>query len=255
MLILLSPSKAQDFEAPASTRVFSEPALLDQSKILLKELQKLSAKQIATLMGVSGKIATLNHKRYRKFSTPFTPQNAKQAAFAFEGDVYQGLDAASLDEVTLSFAQSHIRILSGFYGVLRPLDLIQPYRLEMKIRLKNPRGKDLYAFWGDRIARELAHELEAGESSIVVNLASDEYFKAVDVKALNAKIITPQFKEKKGSGYKMIGLLAKKARGEMARYIVQQRITHPEALQFFAEDGYRLNVALSKPETPVYTRG
>jgi cytoplasmic iron level regulating protein YaaA (DUF328/UPF0246 family) len=255
MLILLSPSKNQDFEAPAPHPGFSEPALLPESLVLLKELRKLSVNALGKLMDVSEKIATLNRKRYREFSTPFTPANARQAVLAFTGDVYQGLDAHSLDAAALDFAQAHIRILSGFYGVLRPLDLIQPYRLEMKIPLKNPRGKNLYQFWGDRIARTLAAELAGHESKIVVNLASEEYFKAVDAKALGAKIITPQFKEKKGSGYKMIGLFAKKARGRMARYIVQQRITHPEALQFFAEDGYRLNVALSKPDAPLYTRG
>lgn len=255
MLILLSPSKTQDFETPAPTHAYSAAALLSESELLVKELRKLSSKAIGRLMDVSEKIANLNHARFAQFKTPFTTRNAKQAVFAFRGDVYDGLDADSLDKDALDFAQAHIRILSGLYGVLKPLDLIQSYRLEMKIKLKNPRGKDLYAFWGDRLAAELAQELQQTESSIIINLASEEYFKAVDLKVLGATVITPQFKEKKGKIYKMIGLFAKKARGRMARYIAQRGITHPEALQFFAEDGYRLNVALSKPESPVYTRG
>jgi cytoplasmic iron level regulating protein YaaA (DUF328/UPF0246 family) len=254
MLILLSPSKAQAFDGPSPARAFSEPAMLDESQLLIKELRKLTTKAISKLMDVSEKIATLNRARYQEFHTPFTPENARQAAFAFKGAVYEGLDADTLDEEALAFAQTHIRILSGLYGVLRPLDLIQAYRLEMSIRLKNPRGRDLYKFWHERLTHQIGHELEASGSRIVVNLASEEYFRAVDMKALNATLVTPQFKEKKDTGYKMIGLVAKKARGQMARYISQQRITHPEALQFFAEDGYRLNVALSRPDTPVYTR-
>lgn len=255
MLILLSPSKAQDFETPAPTRSYTQPIFSAESVKLIKELRKLKVKEIAKLMGVSEKIARLNFERYKHFKTPFTLENAKQAVFAFSGDVYGGLNAASFDEETLEFAQAHIRILSGLYGLLKPLDLIQPYRLEMRIRLANPAGKDLYTFWGDRLAKLLKAEAEASGASAIVNLTSEEYFKAVNPKELGVKLITPQFKEKKGATYRMIGLLAKKARGSMARYIASQRITHPEALQFFAEDGYRLNVQLTKPEAPVYTRG
>jgi len=255
MLILLSPSKAQDFETPAPTQSYSQPALLPESLTLVKELRKLKVKQIARLMGVSEKIARLNFDRYKRFKTPFTPENAKQTMFAFTGDVYEGLNAESFNEPAIEFAQTHLRILSGLYGILKPLDLIQPYRLEMRIRLPNPAGADLYAFWGDRLTKLLKAEVEASGVEDVINLASEEYFKAVDPKGLGAKLITPQFKEKKGATYRMIGLVAKKARGSMARYIVSQRVMHPEALQFFAEDGYRLNVQLSRPDSPVYTRG
>jgi cytoplasmic iron level regulating protein YaaA (DUF328/UPF0246 family) len=250
MLILLSPSKTQDFEAPPPTDSCTQPVLLDESQLLMKELCKLTKKGIGKLMGVSEKIAALNYERYKAFSAPFTLKNAKQAAFAFQGDVYDGLDAASLTPEALSFAQARLWILSGLYGVLRPLDLIQPYRLEIKIKLPNPRGKNLYAFWGDRITDRLNEELAALEPKVVVNLASEEYFKAINLKKLAAKVITPQFKEKKKAGYQTIGLLAKKARGQLARYILMRNITVVEALQFFSEDGYRLNVALSKPESP-----
>jgi cytoplasmic iron level regulating protein YaaA (DUF328/UPF0246 family) len=255
MLVLLSPSKTQDFDAAAPRHAFTQPALLNESQALIRELRKLEVPQIAGLMGISRKLAELNRDRYHHFRTPFTPGNARQAVFAFKGDVYEGLDAGSLDEAAIGFAQAHIRILSGLYGVLRPLDLIQPYRLEMRIRLKNRHGADLYAFWGDRLTRLIAQELATHDSKVIVNLASQEYFKAIHAETLSAELITPTFKEKKSGGYRMIGLLAKKARGLMARYIVRQHITHPEALQFFAEDGYRFNVALSKPGSPVYTRG
>lgn len=255
MLILLSPSKTQNFDTPAPTGSYAVPALLAQSQLLMKELRKLSQKDIGNLMDISSKLAALNYDRYHNFKVPFTARNAKPAAFAFEGDVYEGLDAPSLDAKALAFAEAHLRILSGLYGVLRPLDLIQPYRLEMKTKLANPRGKDLYAFWGDLLTENLNEALSELEPKVVINLASEEYFKAIDVKNLRAKLITPQFKEKKGKGYQMIGLLAKKARGRMARYICSRGITVPEALQFFSEDGYRFNVALSKPESPVYTRG
>ena len=254
MLVLLSPSKTQDFETPSLVSVSAEPVLLAESLTLIKALRKISAKEIAKLMQISEKLATLNYERYRAFRAPFTAKNAKPAIFAFKGDVYEGFAAESLDKPSLDFAQNHIRILSGLYGVLKPLDLIQPYRLEMKIRLENPRGDDLYSFWGDRITELLASELEKEDSPAVVNLASEEYFKAVHAKSLKARLVTPQFKEKKRDGYKMIALFAKKARGLMARYIAEHKITHPEALQFFAEDGYRLNVPLSTPDAPVYTR-
>jgi len=254
MLILLSPSKTQDFDTKPPVREYTQPALLEESKILIKELRKLDEVDIRSLMGISSKLAALNYERYRQFKTPFSVANAKQAMFAFQGDVYDGLDAASFDDKAVAFAQSHLRILSGLYGVLRPLDLMQPYRLEMGIRLANARGKDLYAFWGDRLTEYLNHELETLEPKVVINLASEEYFKAINPAKLNATLITPQFKEKKGKNYQMIGLFAKKARGRMAHYILSRGIIVPEALQFFAEDGYRFNVALSKPNYPVYTR-
>ena len=255
MLVLISPSKTQDFDTEPSIKTATVPTLLDDSVLLAAELKKLTRPALAKLMDISEKLATLNQKRFKTWHAPFTHDNAKQAIYAFRGDVYDGFDVDSMDREAVDFAQGHLRILSGIYGLLKPLDLIQPYRLEMKIKLKNPRGKDLYAFWGDRIADLLAAELPAHESKVVVNLASEEYFKAVNAKKLAAKIIAPQFKEKRGNTYKMIALFAKKARGSMARYICERGVTHPEALHFFAEDGYRFNTQLSKPGTPVYTRG
>ncbi len=255
MLILLSPSKTQDFDSVAPTPIHTEPDLLKESELLMKVLGKLTKAEIKKTMGISDTLATLNAKRFKHFETPFTPKNAKQAIFAFQGDVYDGFDVQSLDTKALAFAQAHIRIISGLYGILRPLDLIQPYRLEMKTKLKNPRGADLYAFWGDKLTETLNEHLKELEPKVIINLASEEYAAAIDPKKLEGKFITPQFREKKGSAYKMIGLLAKKARGRMARYIAMRSITVPDALQFFSEDGYRLNVSLSRPENPVYARG
>ena len=188
MLILLSPSKTQAFETQAPAGAYTEPALLAESQLLIKELRRLTKKDIGALMSVSGKIAALNYDRYRGFKTPFTLQNARQAAFAFQGDVYEGLDAENLDEKALRFAQGRLRILSGLYGILRPLDLIQPYRLEMKTKLGNPRGKNLYAFWGDRLTENLNDELAALEPKVVINLASEEYFRAINVEKLRARL-------------------------------------------------------------------
>lgn len=255
MIVLLSPSKTLDMKTSAPTAEYTIPALLDESELLIEALRKLKPKDISKLMTVSDSIASLNAKRFKAFTTPFTPDNAKQAMFAFKGDVYTGLDAKSLSPEAVEFAQKNIRILSGLYGLLRPLDLMQAYRLEMKTRLHNPRGKDLYHFWDSRITDQINIALEETGSRTVINLASEEYFKAVQQKPLNANIITPQFKEKKKKGYVMIGLFAKKARGMMARYIAAHNITNPETLHFFAEDGYRWNASLSKRNIPVFTRG
>lgn len=255
MIVLLSPSKTLDFKAPAPVAEYTVPPLLAESELLIEKLRELKVKDICKLMTVSESIARTNVKRYKEFSTPFTPDNAKQAFFAFKGDVYEGLDAPSLAPESLAFAQKHIRILSGLYGLLRPLDLVQPYRLEMKTRLATVRGKDLYHFWENRITDQINAALEDAGSRTVINLASEEYFKAVHTKLLNASVITPHFKEKKKKGYVMIGLFAKRARGMMARYIATHGITNPEALHFFAEDGYRWNASLSKRNNPVFTRG
>lgn len=254
MIVLLSPSKTQDFESPAPKAKHSTPDLLQESEVLINALRKLSAKKIGTLMDVSEKIATLNHARYAAFTTPFTSANARQAAFAFKGDVYDGLMAETLPPKALTFAQDHLRILSGLYGVLRPLDLIQPYRLEMSIKLKNPRGADLYRFWGDRLSKLLNESVEEVKASAVVNLASEEYAKAVHAPKLIAPVITPQFKEKKGNAYQVIGLFAKKARGAMARNIMMNGLTDPSDLKHHAPEGYRYNAALSTDVNPVFTR-
>jgi cytoplasmic iron level regulating protein YaaA (DUF328/UPF0246 family) len=205
-------------------------------------------------MGVSGKIAELNHERFMNWSPPFDLDNAKQALLAFRGDVYTGLEAETLDSAGLAFAQKHLRILSGLYGLLRPLDLMQPYRLEMGLKFANRGGANLYAFWGDRISRTLDRQLGKSGSRVLVNLASNEYFKAVQPKALDAEIVTPVFKDLKGGKYKIISFYAKKARGQMARFIIDNAINDPEALKDFDVAGYRYSRDESAARELVFTR-
>ncbi len=255
MLFLLSPSKTLDMEAQAPTLNFTHPALLDESKTLVQHARKLSKQELAELMSISEKLATLNYDRFKAFSAPFTTDNATPAIFAFRGDVYDGFDVESLDADTLRYAQEHLRILSGLYGVLRPLDLMQAYRLEMGIKLANPRGKNLYEFWGERITEQINQQLASTGDAYVANLASNEYFKAVKPKSLNAKLITPVFKEKRDDGYKVIALMAKKARGRMAAWALKHQIETPDALCNFAEDSYHYNDTLSDEYTLVFTRG
>jgi cytoplasmic iron level regulating protein YaaA (DUF328/UPF0246 family) len=255
MLIVLSPAKTLDFETKPVTDTYTVPEMLSESKVLVKELKKLKPTAIAELMGVSDKIAKLNADRFKAFKTPFTPDNAKQAVLAFKGDVYQGLKATRYKEKDLAFAQQHLRILSGLYGLLKPLDLIQPYRLEMGTSFKNERGKDLYAFWDDGITKALNKALKAQKDDVLVNLASNEYFKAVKPKLLKGKIITPVFKEYKNGKYAVIGLLAKKARGMMADYIISNRLTNPEDMKAFKQEGYRFDARLSKANEWVFIRG
>lgn len=255
MLILLSPSKSQDFETPPPLDAYTLPGQLEQSRLLIEGLRLLSASQVAALMSVSEKIAHLNVDRYRTWQLPFTPMNAKPCAYAFTGDVYDGLDAPSLDAGTMQYAQAHLRILSGLYGALRPLDLIQPYRLEMKTRLANPRGKDLYAFWGHRITDDLQQALDAQGNGVIVNLASGEYFGAVQPGRLKARIISPVFLDRAKNGeLKIISFFAKRARGLMARYLLQNRITAPDRLTAFDVDGYCYDPARSTPDAPVFAR-
>lgn len=254
MLIVISPAKTLDFDTPAKTRQYSQPDFLDDAGKLVDTARLLSAMDIAELMKVSMKIAELNFERFQHWHTPFTPENAKQALLAFKGDVYTGLDAESLDDESLAFAQDHLRILSGLYGLLRPLDLMQPYRLEMGTRLENPRGKDLYAFWGERITQGLNRALAAQGDDVLVNLASNEYFKAVKPAALHGRIITPVFKEWRGDRYKIISFSAKKARGLMSRYIIENRLSDPEELKGFDRDGYGFNAEQSEGDTWVFTR-
>lgn len=253
MLVLLSPSKTQDF-TPAPSPAPTQPELLEDTALLVRELKTLSAPQIGRLMGVSEKLSALNHQRFQDFSTPFTPKNAKPAALAFKGDVYDGLDAPNLSAKELESAQHCLRILSGLYGVLRPLDLIQPYRLEMKTPLANPRGKDLYAFWGDRLTQRLNAHMREEKTDTVLNLASQEYFAAIAPKKLDGRLITVHFKERKDGALKVIGLFAKRARGRMARYILRHGITAPEQLTAFAEDGYGFEAELSSDSEFVFAR-
>lgn len=238
MLIVVSPAKTLDFETPPVTDKYTLPALLDDSAALIDQLKKLSPDDIGKLMSISPKLATLNSNRYFDWTLPFNAENAKQAAFAFKGDVYTGLDAETLSASELDFAQSHLRILSGLYGVLRPLDLMQAYRLEMGTKFNNQRGVNLYQFWGDIITDRFNETFEAQQDDVLINLASTEYFKSIKPKKLNAKIITPIFKDQKNGVYKIISFYAKKARGLMSRYIIQNKITDPEVIKGFNLEGY-----------------
>ncbi len=256
MLIVLSPAKKLDYDRPAPTAEHTLPALLEHSQPLIDILRELSVEEIARLMKLSDKLARLNHERYRAWTREITPDNAKQALFAFKGDVYTGLNADQFEAGDIAFAQDHLRILSGLYGVLRPLDLMLPYRLEMGTALANPRGRNLYDWWGDIITETLNAALAAQGDEVLVNLASNEYFKAVRPKALQGRIVTPQFKERRDDGsYKMIGIYAKKARGLMSRYAIINRLSDVEALKDFDYAGYAFAPELSKGDTWVFTRG
>lgn len=237
MLILISPAKTLDFDTPAHTQLRSEPDFLDASQQLIDELRELAPQDISALMKISDKLGTLNYQRFADWQTPFTPDNAKQAVLAFRGDVYTGLNADDFSDDDFAFAQQHLRILSGLYGLLRPLDLIQPYRLEMGTKFANSGGKNLYEFWGKRITDAInAQFSDAGP--LLLNLASNEYFSAVKPKLLNADVITPVFKDYKNGKYKIISFYAKKARGLMSAYVIKQRITDAEKLKQFDTDGY-----------------
>jgi len=254
MLTVISPAKTLDFENPSPTRKFTQPGFLDRSERLIDELRRLDPTQVGALMGISDALAELNHARFMNWTPLFTPANAKQALFAFRGDVYTGLDADGFSAADLTFAQKHLRILSGLYGVLKPLDLMQPYRLEMGATLRNEGGRNLYEFWGEQITEALNAELAGTRKPVLVNLASEEYFKAVHPKTLAADIIAPIFKERKGDGYKIVSFFAKKARGMMAAYIVRNRLKQPEALKDFAQAGYRYNSELSNAREWIFTR-
>lgn len=245
MLITLSPSKGQDFDSPSPSKTCSRPGSLKDSELLIKDLRKIRQKDIQALMSVSENIAKLTADRYKAFKTPFTPKNAKQAIFAFKGDVYSGIDIERYKEADLAYAQDHLRILSGLYGCLRPLDLIQPYRLEMKTRLKNARGDNLYQFWGDRITDDLNAELEKQAQPVLVNLASNEYFKSVKPKKLKGRLLTINFKETRDGKTRVVAIFAKRARGMMADYILRNRIERPEDIKKFREGGYRFSKELS----------
>ena len=253
MLFVISPAKNLDFETPATTKTASQPRYLAQSTKLITQLKKLSVQEVASLMSLSDKLAGLNLSRYQSWQTPFNADNAKQAVLAFNGDVYTGLDATTLDEAGLAFAQEHLRILSGLYGVLRPLDYMQPYRLEMGTKLANQAGNDLYDFWGDELTNALIAE-PAFADKVLINLASNEYFKAIKTKQLNARIITPIFKDAKNGQYKIISFYAKKARGLMSRYIIDHKITELEAIKGFDREGYYFSAEQSKGDDWVFLR-
>ncbi len=254
MIITLSPSKGQEFATPAKTKQHSIPDDLDDSKLLIREMRKVSADELQAMMSVSENIATLNVERYKKFKTPFTPDNAKQAIFAFKGDVYSGIKIEDFSADDLAYAQQHLRILSGLYGCLRPLDLIQPYRLEMKTRVKNPRGDNLYQFWGERITDSLNRELAKQQEPVLINLASNEYFKSVKPKFLQGRLLIINFKESKNGKTRVISIFAKRARGMMAGYILRNRIEKAEALKKFREGGYHFSKADSDDKQWTFVR-
>jgi cytoplasmic iron level regulating protein YaaA (DUF328/UPF0246 family) len=245
MLVVVSPAKKLDFESENLKSDWSEPDYLDHSEKLIDAARKLTRSKLAKIMNISDAIADLNYERYRDFSLPFTLANARQAVFAFKGDTYVGLDAETLSEDDLAYAQDHFRILSGLYGILRPLDLIQPYRLEMGCSIKVPYRKNLYDFWNGMLTKGLNDLLKEQGSNVVVNCASNEYFKSIKEKDLNARVITPVFKVVKDGMAKSPGMMTKKARGQMARFIIQNRIKDPEGLKKFNADGYKFMPTLS----------
>jgi hypothetical protein len=254
MLIVLSPAKSLDYKTPFKVKTTTLPEFVTESAKLIAELKKLSPQELANLMGLSDQLAALNVGRYRDWSKKFTEENSKPAIYAFNGDVYEGFDVQTLNAKALDFAQNHLRILSGLYGALRPLDLMQPYRLEMGTAFKNIRGKDLYAFWGERVTDSLKKLLEQEKKPVLLNLASEEYFKVLQAKNLDCPVISPVFQDGKDGKYKIISFYAKRARGLMARYVVENRITDPEDLKGFNFDGYKYVASESKLDKPLFRR-
>lgn len=250
--MLVSPAKTLDYETPLPFDEFTQPELLDQSQLLMDELVDLTPKDVATLMKLSDKLSMLNVNRFQHWATPFTPDNARPAMYAFKGDVYTGLDAYSLKKADVNFAQKHLRMLSGLYGLLKPLDLMQPYRLEMGTKFSNQRGANLYEFWGDRITQKINEE--AAAKDVVLNLASNEYFKAVKTKQLKGRVITPVFKDEKNGQYKIISFYAKKARGLMAAFVIKNRIKDVQDIRKFDVSGYKFSPEQSNEKEWVFMR-
>lgn len=254
MLALISPAKTLDYSTALPTDEYTQPRFLEQSAELIEVCRALSSTQVASLMKVSEKIAQLNVERFRDWQPNFDFSNARQAIYAFKGDVYTGLDAYSLNDKQIQFAQQHLRMLSGLYGVLRPLDLMMPYRLEMGTKLNNHMGKNLYSFWGDQITQLINEDLEKAGSQILLNLASDEYYKAVNEKNIQAKIIKPVFLDQKNGEYKIISFYAKKARGLMSRFMIEHEVSNIEQLHAFNTDGYYFDDVNSNDNEIVFKR-
>lgn len=252
--IVISPAKSLDFETPTPALPHTQPDFLEQSHTLIKILRKLAPTTVGRLMNISAPLAQLNVARYAKWSLPFTPDTARQAVLAFNGDVYGGLDASSLTADDHAWAQRHVRMLSGLYGLLRPLDLMRAYRLEMGTRLSHPTGKDLYSFWGETITQALNANFADEPDNVLVNLASEEYFRSVRVKKLKARVVTPVFHEWKRDGYKVVSFYAKRARGLMSRYAIVNRLTDVEALKGFNVEGYAFAAAESSENSWVFRR-
>ena len=254
MIVVLSPAKSLDFVTPPVVSSYTLPDFLAESQLLIDRLREFSPLELSQLMGISDSLAALNATRYREWRLPLTPDNAKQAVLAFNGDVYEGLDAATLSAAELKFAQGHLRILSGLYGLLRPLDLMQAYRLEMGTRLANPRGKDLYAFWGERIVEALNEALLAVKARTLVNLASAEYFKSVPTKKLSVPVIQPVFEDWSAGKFKVVSFHAKRARGLMARFALVERLKKVDGLKQISGEGYAYAASASDETRWVFRR-
>ncbi len=255
MLLVISPAKSLDFSVKTDTKSLSVPPFLNDSQVLIEELRKLRPEELSKLMNISAKLSELNYERFIKWHLPFTPENAKPALFVFKGDVYQGMNVNTFSEEDVDYADKQLRILSGLYGVLKPLDMIQEYRLEMGTKLQNPRGKNLYEFWGDKITEEINASIKQSHGEkVLINLASNEYFKSINIKKLNYEVITPVFKDYKNGQFKIISFYAKKARGLMSRFIIQNRIEKTIDIKAFNLDNYRYNHELSKEKEWVFTR-
>ncbi len=257
MITLLSPSKTQADPNEPADHPYGEtttPAFLPDAVELVRTLRQQSPDELAQLMGISESLSILNHERYQRFDSPFTADNARPALLTFRGDVYTDIAIDTYDAADFSFAQQHLRILSGLYGLLRPLDLMQPYRLEMGTALPTGRGTNLYRFWGDRLTHHLNDNLAGQENPVIINLASQEYFKAIDQKKLNAPVVTPVFKEHRNGGFKTVAIYAKRARGKMANFIVKNRLDAPELLKTFNEDHYEYHQAASTAQMWVFVR-
>ena len=254
MLAIISPAKTLDYESKLATKKFTQPDFISDSSELIEKLKNIDPPQLSSLMGISDKLAELNHRRYLEWAPSFDKDNARPAALAFKGDVYIGLDAPTLSERDHSWAQKHVRILSGLHGLLRPLDRIRPYRLEMGTRLSTARGENLYQFWGSKVTTALNQAIAEQKQKVLINLASNEYFKVLDPSAIDARLITIHFRDWKNGQYKFLSFFAKKARGLMARYMIDKRISSLKGLREFDYEGYRFNNAMSSGDDWVFTR-
>ncbi len=254
MMIVISPAKNLDFDSALPVSKHTQAKMLSDSQLLINDLSEFSPQDLSKLMGISDKLAILNFSRYQTWQLPFDKDNARQALFAFKGDVYTGMDAYNFDKDDIDFTQKNLRILSGLYGLLRPLDLIQPYRLEMGTKLQNARGKSLYDFWGNKISSALNKELLKTDNPLLINLASNEYFKSINTKNLNADVITPVFKDMKNGKYKIISFFAKKARGLMSAYIIKNKLTQAKQLKKFNRAGYTYSDTMSTSTELVFVR-
>lgn len=250
---IISPAKKLDYSPVEKNLDSTIPSLLEHSNELIKDLKSLNPQEVSLLMSLSDKLGALNYERFQEWETPFTKSNSKQAILAFKGDVYQGLDAESLSETELIWAQKHVRILSGLYGILKPMDLMQPYRLEMGTKFATKRGQNLYDFWNSIITEELNKQFSSDNTNLL-NLASNEYFKSINVSELKANVISPVFMDKKNGKYKIISFFAKKARGLMTRYVIKNRIEDITDIQNFEDGGYCFNEAMSEDNKPVFCR-